>query len=271
MNVATKTTEKPPVAEQAPILYHQKYVTNYSELLIALAWAVEIIAVIIGLTISIVVSVSAYNSFEGSSDVSLLDGTSSVLVAGLPFLLIAVVEICKIPLTFAFMAVRHIGWRSLFLFFVIFLCLITFETMLNGFERNFSNLNRAIDSRKNSIEAKEAQTELLEIRRAQIVKFTEDELEGEVDASRAVIDGDYKASVSRIDANTRRALAGVDYGFKPELEAEITRLMTVRDQYYSDCGRKRPRQWKSGSPCCCSATSVAQPRNASGCSRSSMH
>lgn len=87
----------------------------------------------------------------------MLDGTSAVLVAGLPFLLIAVVELCKIPLTFAFMSVNHVAWRLLFLVFVLFLCMITFETMLNGFERNFSNLNRAIDERNNDIESAESE------------------------------------------------------------------------------------------------------------------
>ena len=104
------------------MLYSKLYISNYSRFLVALAWTVEILAVLIGLTISIVVSVSAYNSFSSSGDVSLLDGTSAIVVAGLPFVLIAVVELCKIPLTFAFMAVRNLAWRNLFLVFVTFLC-----------------------------------------------------------------------------------------------------------------------------------------------------
>ena len=160
------------------MLYSKQYVGNYSRFLIALAWTVEIIAVLIGLTISIVVAVSAYNSFASESNVSLLDGTSAITVAALPFVLIAVVEITKIPLTFAFMAVRNLVWRLMFVAFVMFLCLITFETMLNGFERNFSNLNRSIDTRKNEIENAESEVELLEARRAHIVKFTEEDVMG---------------------------------------------------------------------------------------------
>lgn len=218
------------------MLYSRRYIGNYSKFLVILAWTVEIIAVLIGFTISIVVSVSAYNSFSSSGESSLLDGTSAVLVAGLPFLLIAVVELCKIPLTFAFMAVRNVAWRLLFLFFVGFLCLITFETMLNGFERNFSNLNRAIDSRKNNIESANSEVELLEKRRAYIVKFTEEELITEVDASRVVVESEFKQVVQRIDVNTSRVLSNIDYSFKEELEAEVSRLMDVRDEYYSDWG-----------------------------------
>jgi F0F1-type ATP synthase membrane subunit b/b' len=221
------------------VQYSKTYIANYSRFLVTLAWTVEIIAVLIGFTISIVVSISAYHSFSTSGEVSLLDGTSSVLVAGLPFLLIAVVELCKIPLTFAFMAVRHTAWRSLFLFFVIFLCLITFETMLNGFERNFSNLNRAIDSRRNDIESGNAEIELLEKRRAYIVKFTEEELMEEVEVSREVIETEFKTVAQRIDSNTAEVLSNIDYAFKEELEAEISRLMDIRDEYYTDWGTEK--------------------------------
>ncbi|MFT6287368.1 MAG: hypothetical protein ACJAYC_003186 [Halieaceae bacterium] len=216
------------------MLYSKKYVADYSRFLIILAWTVEIIAVLIGFTISIVVSVSAYNSFSATDTASLLDGASAVMVAGLPFLLIAVVELCKIPLAFAFMSVRNAAWRSLFMGFVVFLCLITFETMLNGFERNFSNLNRAIDARKNDIESGDAQVALLEKRRAHIVKFTEEELLGEVEDSRTVILDDYTVAAQKINKYTREVLGGINYDFKETLEAEIEKRMDVRDEYYRD-------------------------------------
>ncbi len=216
------------------MLYSKQYVGNYSRFLIALAWTVEVIAVLIGLTISIVVAFSAYYSFASERDVGLLDGTSAIAVAALPFVLIAVVEICKIPLTFAFMAVRHLAWRLMFLGFVLFLCLITFETMLNGFERNFSNLNRAIDTRKNDIESAQSEIALLENRRDYVVKFTEDDVMQEVDGNRAEIDAEYRGVVQRIDANTRNVLNNIDYSFQNELDAEITRLETVLDGYYQD-------------------------------------
>ncbi len=215
-------------------MYSKQYVANYSRFLILLAWTVEIIAVLIGLTISVVVAVSAYNSFASDGEVGLLDGTSAIVVAGLPFVLVAVVEICKIPLTFAFMSVRNLAWRVLLLVFVLFLCLITFETMLNGFERNFSNLNRAIDVRKNDIESAQSEIALLENRRDYVVKFTEDELLGEVDADRAEINTEYRQVVARIDQNTNRVLGDIDYSFKGEIEQEIVCLESVRDGYYSD-------------------------------------
>ena len=151
--------------------FDRKNFSYYSTFLIRLAWTVEIIAVCIGFMISILVSVSAFRSSTDS--IGFLDSTSAILIAGLPFLLIAVVELCKIPLVFTFMNVRSKYWRSIFLFFVLFLCLITFETMLNGFERNFSNLNRAVDNRNNEIINIDSQIALLEKRRGYAQKFTE--------------------------------------------------------------------------------------------------
>ena len=216
------------------MFYSHHTLLKNARFLIGLAWAVEIIAVLIGLTISIVVAVSAYSSFASEGDVGLLEGSSSILVASLPFVLIAVVEICKIPLTFAFMAVRNRMWRGMFLTFVLFLCLITFETMLNGFERNFSNLNRAIDNRKNDIESTEQAVGLLENRRAYVVRFTEADLLAELEGQQTVIDGQFNDAVVKIDRNMREVLSNIDYSFRDELNTEIARLELVRDEYYRD-------------------------------------
>jgi hypothetical protein len=76
---------------------------------------------------------------------------SSILVAALPFVLVAVVEAAKIPVATALMYAKHFWWRVLFFIGLVLLSTITFETMLNGFERNFSSLNISIDEKKKLI------------------------------------------------------------------------------------------------------------------------
>lgn len=215
-------------------MYTKKLTKQYSDLLVKLAWTVEIIAVLIGLTISILMGVSAYDAFSESQGSSFIAGVSAILVTSLPFVLIAVVEICKIPLVFAFMAVKNYFWRGLFLIFVLFLCLITFETMFNGFERNFSNLNRAIDERNNAIADNESAKLLLEERRAYIVKFTEDELLEELDAMRGEINDKFDTDTSAINRRTSSAINQISYDFVDELETKIDQLIVTRDQYYTD-------------------------------------
>ena len=172
-------------------IYSQSQVSYYADFLVKLAWVVEILAVAIGLTISVVMGLATYASFEQSSGSGFIEGSAAILVTALPFILIAVVELCKIPLVFAFMAVKNLFWRVLFLLFVLFLCLITFETMFNGFERNFANLNRAIDERTVENANLDSEIALLELRRANITKFTEDELVAELESSRAQINDQF--------------------------------------------------------------------------------
>ena len=214
-------------------IYSQSQVSYYSDFLVRLAWVVEILAVAIGLTISVVMGLATYNSFEQSGGAGFVEGTAAILVTALPFILIAVVELCKIPLVFAFMAVKNVFWRSLFLMFVLFLCLITFETMFNGFERNFANLNRAIDERNLENANFDSEKKLLEMRRAQILKFTEEELIAEVTENRSMINERFEAQTAEINARVRRELAAIDYSFEQELNDKIDALMTTRDGYYN--------------------------------------
>ena len=212
--------------------FDRKNFSYYSTFLIRLAWTVEVIAVCIGFMISILVSVAAFHASTDS--IGFLDSSSSILIAGLPFLLIAVVELCKIPLVFTFMNVRSRYWRSVFLFFVFFLCLITFETMLNGFERNFSNLNRAIDNRNNEVVNIDSQISLLEKRRDYSQKFTEEELLAEVDLKTEMLNQALGKNVRRVNASEINQLSMIDRDFEPQLEEDIGQLMVLRDNYYTD-------------------------------------
>lgn len=219
-------------------IYSQSQVSYYSDFLVRLAWVVEVLAVAIGLTISVVMGLATYNSFEQAGGAGFVEGTAAILVTALPFILIAVVELCKIPLVFAFMAVKNLFWRSLFLIFVLFLCLITFETMFNGFERNFANLNRAIDERNLENASYDSERKLLEIRRAQILKFTEEELVGEVTEKRSSINNRFREQTADINAQVRIALAAIDYSFEQELNEKIDALMMTRDGYYDSWSKE---------------------------------
>ncbi|WP_064791980.1 hypothetical protein [Shewanella woodyi] len=219
--------------------YDRENVHFYSRFLIRLAWTVEVIAVLIGFTISILMAVSAFKSISNFQNTDLIDSTSSIVVAGLPFLLVAVVELCKIPLVFTFMNVKSVLWRSIFLFFVFFLSLITFETMLNGFERNFSNLSRAIDNRKNEIVNVDTQIELIEKRRDHVQKFTEEELNAELAAQTELLDTELSENLSQVELAKNKQLASIDHGFEAGLRQEIDRLMAIRDGYYRDWTKEK--------------------------------
>lgn len=104
--------------------------SKHSRFLRKIAWLVEIIVVFIGLCIS----VSLLTSEED---------LVSAFTLSAPFVMIALVELTKIPFVIGL-------WHSrksfpMYLLIISFLCLITFETLLNGFERAFSSINRQIN------------------------------------------------------------------------------------------------------------------------------
>ncbi len=115
--------------------------------LLRLAWTVEIIAVLIGLIISFTMPYVNYREIDNPT----LFDTASFIQGMLPFLAIAVVEITKIPLALGFYRSKMLRWKTLFLTALLLVMAITFETMFNGLENNFSNLTSRIVKEENKI------------------------------------------------------------------------------------------------------------------------
>ena len=117
-----------------------------SRTLYMFAWFIEICAVLTGLAITYLVGVSTY---EQNVRIDQSGGTtnfSNVLIAALPFFMVSVVELAKIPAAQAMYWTTARVWKTIFALVLIFLAFITFETAINGFERNFHNLNYQINS-----------------------------------------------------------------------------------------------------------------------------
>lgn len=112
----------------------------YGKRLIAIAWMIEVVAASIGLFIGFntaSTSVAYYSELDSSSALS-GDAFSNVFIGAAPFIIIAAVELTKIPLVLGFYRTRDFVWRSLFLVTLLCLIFVTFETMFNGLERSFT-------------------------------------------------------------------------------------------------------------------------------------
>jgi hypothetical protein len=127
--------------------------------LIQFAWGVEFIAASIGLLIAALIIIAARTQISetiGSTGATTAGGIMNAFLGGLPFIMVAVVELTKIPLATACYHASTAFWRIVFVVGLLFLMLITFETILNGFERNFTQRTYVINqSRKNLIQAEE--------------------------------------------------------------------------------------------------------------------
>ena len=116
------------------------------------AWVVEVFACAIGIAIAITVLFETNMEIETATgkEVSFLSPAS--LLSALPFFMIAVVELTKIPLATAFYFAKSIIWKLIFITSLIFVAFITFETGFNGFERNFARTNLVVDAKKRELQ-----------------------------------------------------------------------------------------------------------------------
>ena len=139
---------------------------NRSLFIIGIAWAFEVFAVFIGVSISLSMGMSAY---EESLNSGLLQPELSspwnrwlnVLIAMTPFFMVAIVELTKIPLTQVLYSSSSVFWKIAFGIVLIFLAVVTFESMFNGFERNFTLVTNVVNSEMKNLVLVEEQIQNL--------------------------------------------------------------------------------------------------------------
>ena len=205
---------------------------NMGKGLVRFAWGVEILAVIIGLLISLMVSVSVYRELSSSVNGFRFADISSIMVAGLPFVLVAVVELCKIPLATAMMFAKHHGWRLAFLIFVLLLSIITFETMLNGFERNFSNLTLSIDEQKDKAKRVDRTIDNLQAKKDEILYFGLDEVEQVYNDKTSQNNEIYSRDLDRQQKFISKQISKLDDSYIAETEDKIAELLLRQEAIY---------------------------------------
>jgi hypothetical protein len=108
------------------------------------AWLVEIVAVLLGLGITLAVAADGWSAGDSQNSDS-FSKYVSMFISSAPFFLVALVEFTKIPLSGAAYYATRFYWRVLFAVALFFVAFVTFETMFNGLERNFASLKYSID------------------------------------------------------------------------------------------------------------------------------
>jgi len=123
---------------------------SYSNLLYKFAWLVEIIVVIAGFMISIIVGIDAFNKTTVYTEPNASTYLNSV-IAFIPFFLVSVVELTKIPVAGAIFYTSSKVWKIILSFMLLCLVVVTFETSLNGFQRNYSQRTEVIQKRREMV------------------------------------------------------------------------------------------------------------------------
>ena len=189
--------------------------------LIAFAWGVEILAAAVGLLIATATGYSIraeIYAFEGRISPSAM---TSIALGALPFVMVAIVELTKIPLAVGFYNAPRLRWRVVFGVTLVFLILITFETALNGFERNFSNLTRTIQDQRAEILKLEDETAILDEKISGTGVRDEDQINSRYDQLITDAQNSRRAAIVEIDQMIANRYAVANVGRVPGLQVSL--------------------------------------------------
>lgn len=194
-----------------------------SKRLYVFAWIVEIIAVVIGLGISLAVAYSGWEALTADQEVT-ASTYLNVLIAAAPFLLIAVVELTKIPLSGAAYYASRWYWKWLFAIALLFVAAVTFETMFNGLERQFASLKYSIDTKMDKLSNENEQRSDLVNQREEASKVTLSDIENGFNDRVTVLQENFNASIAAIDDKYRSDRAGTVNEYSEMLRTDVERL-----------------------------------------------
>ena len=107
--------------------------------LLAAAWFIEICAAGIGFFFAYTTGEATRKYLAQDTEAFIGNPEISVLLAMLPFMIIGVVELTKIPLAYAAYNAKPGFWKALFIGVLLSLCFITGETIFTGMERSLDN------------------------------------------------------------------------------------------------------------------------------------
>ena len=143
---------------------------------------------------------------------------------GGPVFLVAVVELTKIPLSGAAYCAGRWYWKMLFGFGLCFVAFITFETMFNGFERNFASLKQSMDLKMDEYYL---QQERLADRQAELALaegLTLDSIQTGYNERFAAINKDFDQSIAAVDGKYESQRRAASDEFIEERRADKERL-----------------------------------------------
>ena len=114
---------------------------RWGKYLLRMAWIIEIIAAIIGLIVAWSMGYQTYNFYVEEYGSFPFIKYLDLILAGLPFVMVASVELLKIPFCFLVYINTNLKVQRVFTIVLIVVTLITFETLALGFERQFNNIS----------------------------------------------------------------------------------------------------------------------------------
>ena len=129
--------------------FPQSQTGSKGKFLIRMAWAIEIMVAVIGVCIGLIMIFGSKQvdgqQIQTAADLARYNVTLNDFTIGLIFLIVAVVELTKIPLATAVYYSVRVFWRVVFLIALILVNVSTFETIVTGFERINRERTKIVD------------------------------------------------------------------------------------------------------------------------------
>lgn len=142
------------------------------------AWIIEVFAIIIGLAIALMTMTSSFTEMQQYAEGGLGFGEyTNIFIAAIPFIMVSVVEATKIPFVEAYYKTTKLKWKIIFGVSLLFIAIITFESAINGFERNFNSLMYGVDKTKKELVNVNEQIPPLKEQREKLSSWTSEDIE----------------------------------------------------------------------------------------------
>jgi hypothetical protein len=129
--------------------------------LIYFAWAIEITVAIVGLSIAYLFYKTGGQTGLKIEEVANDVGADAVIVA-LSFIVVAIMELTKIPLATALYYSAKTSFTVLFFLALLAVNVSTFETIIQGFELNYNNRSKNVLNEKSKLDEIKAQIKNLD-------------------------------------------------------------------------------------------------------------
>ena len=206
------------------------------------AWAIEILAVGIGLGIAVMQLYASFEELNNGADGELNFGDwANILIAATPFIMVAFVEITKIPFVDAFYKTSSRLWKSVFILSLLIISLITFESALNGFERNFNALNISVTRLQKKLLVTEESMFPIEQKIERAQALTMDRVEAQFTQGTENLTKQKLTQVESIENRKRLLQASVQTeftaGIRSQMNAAEQRITELQDQLNAELDR----------------------------------
>ena len=210
---------------------------NLGSLLYKFAWLIEICAVAIGITIAVMMMMSSFTeSMKVSGNGFGVMEITNVIIAGLPFVMVAITELTKIPFAQACYYTTSRFWKIVFGIALLLISVITFESAFNGFERNDAALNYSIDKLRGDMNKLDETILPKQERIVELSALTIEKVEGKynernksVFATKQEIINDLNSEIARLRSSVRTESTDLLKSQIADKTKEIAELRKQRD------------------------------------------